>query len=163
MKHPKVIVAIAVILLGTILFGLLFPRISDKTDWKKPPAYCFRSIVIVKGALYDCQADHAGHLPSRLSELVPNYVSYDNIQLFFWPQKPSAITNLSLEVISKEIDDDGIFSYLGEAGFRENLIVYVHTNLWSKMNQGWIVDSNFQAQVVDEDKLLNRMSRLRME
>ena len=95
---------------------------------------------------------------------MPNYVSYDDIQLFFWPKKPWAVTNSSPGVLSREIDNDGIFIYLGEAGFREDLIMYERTNLWLKVNhayRGWIVATNGQAQVVDGDDVLNRLSRLR--
>lgn len=87
---------------------------------------CFINARLIGNSLAQYQSDHNGRLPSRLSELVPNYVEYTNIQLLFWPPTNQTGTN-----VSHQVDDEGTFVYLGKRSFRENVVMYERTNLWS--------------------------------
>ena len=148
------------VVVAIILSPLLRPHLSNNVDWNRPPALIFNDACWIAPSLYQYQSAHDGHLPSHISELVPNYILYINVQWFFWPKKMWGITNYGPEVLSNEINNNGIFVYLGESGFRENLVMYERTNLWSKSNEAIILDSNLQAQTISGAEVQYRLSRL---
>jgi hypothetical protein len=160
-NRVALLVILSVLAVVAILY-LLRPRLrlSNNVDWNRPPALIFNNASWIAHSLGRYQSVHNGHLPSHISELVPTYISYNNIQLFFWPKKDWGITNYVPEVISKEIDGDGIFVYLGEAGFRDNLVMYERTNLWSELQNAIIVDTNLEAMTIPGTEVRYRLSRL---
>jgi hypothetical protein len=155
---------IAFAVLATVLLVLFFPRLGNKTpNWKRPPWILFLNAHLIGNNLAQYRSDHNGRLSSRLSELVPNYVEYTNIQLFFWPPKPWTITNANSENLSREIDDDGIFVYMEERGFQENVILYERTNLWPKNQEAAGVvtlTTNFTTKLLSVRDVETRLSNL---
>ena len=145
--------------LATVLLVLFFPHLGNKaTNWKGAPWILFINAHLIGNNLAQYRSDHNGRLPSRLSELVPNYVEYTNIQLFFWPPTNQAGTN-----VSHQVDDEGSFVYLGKRGFRENMVMYERTNLWSGDQDAASVvtlTTNLTAKLLPIKEVRNQLSNL---
>lgn len=142
---------------GLVLF---FPRLGNKVNWDQPPSVWFLHSALIGNGLDQYRSVHNGRLPSRLSDLVPNYIGYSNVQLFFWPSRPWTITNSNPEILAKEIDNAGAFVYLGENGLPENIIMYERTNLWAKYDYAFIVTTNCIAMPLEVGEIKSRLLNL---
>lgn len=161
MKKWKILGTVVLLIVSIIaLDALLFLRSDKSPNWEHPPLVWFRNARLIGNALSQYQLAHNGHLPSRLSDLVPSYIGYTNIQLFFWPPKPWVMTNKNPETISDEIDNGGAFAYLGERGVQENIILYECTNLWSKDGSAFVLTTNFAVQPLPITDIQARLSNL---
>jgi hypothetical protein len=117
-----------------VLLIIFFPRYYiKKPDWEHLPLVRIRNTAAIGEALSNYQFDHNGRLPNQLSELVPKYILPANIRYFFWPLESKDFTNLSIEELSHEIDDNGAFVYLGKRGVEANMLLYQRTNLTTNL------------------------------
>jgi len=155
-KSLPIVVAVVVLL----VFLMLFPFISDKSDWTKPPLVFARNIVSIRIALHEYQSEHNGRLPSRLSELVPNYIQITNIQIFFWPPKTPAMFGSNPESLSDEIDNRGAFVYLGQSGLQEDIILYESTKYWSDSPIAYILTTNLVVMHLPTGDIQTRLKRI---
>jgi hypothetical protein len=123
-------VTIAVLIMGTLL--LLF-RPGNHPDFEIPSHARIRNAGAIALALSKYQYDHGGHLPNKLSDLIPRYIDHKNVRYFFPPGsdvvgrlESSGSTNFA-----DAINNEGAYDYLGEGGLRQDLILYERTNFWS--------------------------------
>ena len=136
----------AVPVVALVLYLLL--RTTNRPDFERPDLARIRNAAAIGGALSKFQFEHNGRLPSRLSELVPNYVSFEKIRYFFPPGfNGTGGTDLSVSSnLSSQIDEAGAYVYLGERGLQKDLVLYERPSLWS-LSQGktnvMTVSSNF--------------------
>ena len=154
----RVPVAVAIICLFLTALALLLPRLGNHVEWHHPPGIYFLDAHMIGRALYEYQHVN-GRLPNRLSELVPDYIQCTNIQLFFWPPKPWTVTNSS-KVLAEGVDNNGIFVYLGDKGFRENILMYERTNLWLERRNVFILTTNFTPEALSTADIQARLSQV---
>lgn len=131
-KHTAVFDRIAVFIIVfavVLLFSYYLLRIGNHSN-SNPVVQKSRKALLIGNALLHYQEDHAGQWPIRLSDLVPRYIPSTNASCFFGPQKSEAAANSISENLFSEIDNKGMFVYLGERGFQENLVLYERMNLW---------------------------------
>lgn len=143
-----------------LLYFFLCPisRVSNRPDVVR-----LRNTACVGYALFKYQADHTGHLPDRLSDLVPRYIAPTNIGCFFWPPKSGTTADSISENLSHEIDYEGAFVYLADKGFQENLILYERTNLWPQDQDAisvLTVTTNFTPTRLSAKDIETRLARL---
>jgi hypothetical protein len=76
---------------------------------------------------------HGGHLPPKLSDLVPDYVPDDRVGYFFLSkidpryrsmETPDKVNGITEEGVKVMIDEEGAFVYLGDRGRAGGLIAY---------------------------------------
>ena len=127
-KIAFIVILLSLIVLIGVLVFIVGPH--SGVDWDQPPFTWVRNEIDIGKALNMYKNDHNGHLPSKLSDLVPRYIALINTDCFFWPPSSRASPNLTNEGYLHEIDSNGTFIYLGERGIRENIILYERTNFW---------------------------------
>lgn len=153
-------VSIGTVIALWLLYYLLCPisRVSNRPDVVR-----LRNTACVGYALFRYQVDHTGHLPDRLSDLVPRYITLANVSCFFWPPKSEPTVEFNSNTLSHEIDHAGAFIYLREQGFQEGLILYERTNLWSQSQDSlsvMIVTTNFTAMRLSAKDVEAKLLRL---
>lgn len=132
-KHYRVWIQIvfAIVLIMLFYDSLQLRNYRDNG----PLSIRYRKALRIANALLYYSYDHQGAIPEKLSDLIPNYVNYTNLDCFFSSHDNSIITLVktsSLERISSEIVNNGMFIYLGSNGMEADLIIYDRTNLWPK-------------------------------
>jgi len=107
---------------------------------------------------------HPGRLPSRLSELVPDYVGLSNTAWFFGPVLPTTSLDFArATALLYDIDERGAFMYTGERGIRENLILFARPSLWSWQGHTTsvvILDANLTVKLRSAEYVEHRIARL---
>ncbi len=117
---------------GILLIGLacwlLIRGGSQRVDWSRPEMRRGRCLGIIGAALNQFRSDHDGRLPSRLSELVPNYIAVTNAYCFFAEhRRAEAAAAQGMDSLATGIDQDGVFTYLGDTGHAQDLVLYERT------------------------------------
>ena len=131
--HKKFSVCSAAITFSLLLYISWHFLYQTNLGWHSGPVgEINHNTLIIGNALLHYKYDHPSVLPVRLSELVPIYISGSNINCFFWPPIVVTATDRSrlAESLSKQIDTEGAFIYLGSRGFKQDLILYERSNLW---------------------------------
>jgi hypothetical protein len=151
----KIVVWLAALFLLLILGFIFSPTSHVGSD---PVSIRFRNAAKIGSAFYKYQVANDGRLPSQLSELVPRYVSSSNVVWFFESPTSEAATN-----VSRQINDEGTFVYLGKRGYPENLVMYERTNLWPQgQDEASVVTltTNFTARLLSVKDVEARLSNL---
>jgi hypothetical protein len=155
------LVGISIVLIGLLTFLILRP--VNHVDWELPSHARIRDTASIGAALSKYQFDHNGRLPSHLSELAPQYIPPVNIRYFFWPLKSKDTANVSPEELSRQIDYEGAFVYLGERGIEANMLLYQRTNVAA--NQGMtnvmVLTTNFTPTVLSVEEVEARLHQLK--
>ncbi len=122
-----IIVSVMVLLL---YYGF---RITHQTTFD-PASLRYRNAVRIGNALYRYQEELGGALPTRLSELVPQYVGPSNAGWFLepLPRQGAAEVDDNIEHVRLRIDKETAFIYLGTRGYEEDLVLYEQPQLWTR-------------------------------
>ena len=92
-------------------------------------------------ALRDYRDDHAGKLPEKLSDLVPQYVAKTNLAIFYAPAQ-RAETSRSLpdgwKSNPKLVDMESSYAYLGAGGVTNGVISFERPGLWEANPNSWM-------------------------
>jgi hypothetical protein len=123
-------------LIAATVACLVYSYIRSVNDYRRKPIFAmWHNAHLIGIAIIEYRKDNQDRLPSRLSELVPRYVSYSNVDQFFWPPSDQGLIKIALDsgALSNKIDNDGAFYYLGYKGSNENLIFCERTNLWKSI------------------------------
>jgi hypothetical protein len=146
-----------------VIFVVLRP--INHPDFEVPSHARIRNIASIGAALSKYQFDHDGHLPNRLSELVPHYIEPKNISYFFPAGFVDNGTFNSSEAATNSgaIDQNGAFSYLGERGLQQDLILYERSSLWPPDHDAtniMTITSNFTRKLLSAKDVESRISTL---
>ena len=120
---------------------------------------------LIGNALIKYQRRHDGALPSNLSELVPDFIDYSNVDCFFRPPIANdSLTSTSASgIIFGKIDRESAYVYLGVRGRDADLVLYERTSLWSTNRNGTTVvtlTSNLTPQLRSIDDVYSRLMQL---